>query len=166
MRATNYQGGPCRSALLFAMVGLLAATIFRSSIDAALGQPSAGEWGDCTLVDGIRTCVLKQAWGTQTVYFNSAIEEPGESTVPGLSRAELRFDDVRSRPLEMSIAIGQFMLKVLPGSTPASCDALISKMYIAFASRSDVSEYGWRWKIAPGADPARTAVFTAVRAGQ
>jgi hypothetical protein len=81
-----------------------------------------------------------------------------------MTGADLIFDDVRSRPSEPSIVIGRFMLAVLPGSTPAQCDALISKIYTASFNKSDVAEYGWRWTVRPGADPVKNMVFTARRA--
>ncbi len=57
------------------------------------------------------------------------------------------------------------MLAVLPGSTPAQCDALISRIYFASLSKSEIIEYGWRWKVSPGTDPAKTMIFTAFRQG-
>ena len=123
------------------------------------------EPGDCRVVGGTKTCVLKQAWGTQTTYLDAdATDAPGPS-LRGLTGAELAFDDVRARPLEPSIVIGRFMLAVLPGSTPAQCDALISRIYVASMSKSEIIEYGWRWKVSPGTDPAKTMIFTAFRQG-
>jgi len=124
------------------------------------------EPGDCRSAGRTKTCVLRQAWGTQTTYFDADATDAAGAGLQGLTGAELAFDaPLRSDPLEPSIVIGRFMLAILPGSTPAQCDALISKIYIASMSKSEVTEYGWRWKVSAGSDPAKTMTFTAFRHG-
>lgn len=155
------------SPLLLVLMGvvILIAGGLRTASSADNGAATI-ELGDCRSAGRTKTCVLRQAWGTQTTYFEADATDAAETGLVSLTGAELAFDDVRSRPLEPAIVIGRFMLAVLPASTPAQCDALILKIYMASMSKSEVTEYGWRWKVSPGSDPAKTMIFTASRHGK
>jgi hypothetical protein len=153
----------CPWLLLAVMAPALIASQHVMVLSSARSEPSTIELGDCKSDGRTKTCALRQSWGTQTTYFDSDVPETGGGKFPGITGAELVFDNVRSDPSGATIAIGRFMLAVLPGSTPAQCDALISKVYIASFEKSDVTQYGWRWNVKPGADPVNMMVFTARR---